>query len=231
MPDAAPVALPGLTTVTAPAPPDAPANLNPLNLDLGFRGSYDEFEMITPADGLMIRDAEGRLDIALVLAPPLQEGHRVSIEVDGVAASGEVTGSQVELSGLPYGSHASTFGGNALACAAGLAVLQVFDEERLVQRAEELGAFLGERLEAVARTFGCVTEARGVGLLRGLALADEIDPAATLAAVRERGVLLTLAGGNVLRFVPPLVVTREELEQGVDAVEAVLRAPPKKVAA
>lgn len=129
--------------------------------------------------------------------------------------------------GLPYGSHASTFGGNALACAAGQAVLRIIDDERLVSRAETLGAALGAQMEQLATELGSIEEARGLGLLRGLKLAPGVDPGATLAAIRERRVLLTLAGGDVLRFVPPLIVTEAQLDEGLQAVRAVLADPPK----
>ncbi|MDH5492732.1 MAG: aspartate aminotransferase family protein [Myxococcales bacterium] len=124
--------------------------------------------------------------------------------------------------GLPPGSHASTFGGNALACAAGLAVLRIFDEEQLIDQAARLGALLGERLEALAARLPRVLEARGEGLLRGLALGPDVDPSAILAALRERGLLLTLAGGDVLRISPPLVVTEAELDEGLRIVAEVL---------
>jgi acetylornithine/succinyldiaminopimelate/putrescine aminotransferase len=122
---------------------------------------------------------------------------------------------------LPPGTHATTFGGNPLACAAGLAVLAVFDEERLVDNAQNMGEYLGAQLQELT-SFRSVADARGQGLLRGILLADGVEPAATLAAVRERGVLLSIAGARVLRFTPPLCVTRDELDEGLSAVRAVL---------
>ena len=123
---------------------------------------------------------------------------------------------------LPPGSHATTFGGNPLACAAGLSVLAIFDEEGLVQNAEATGAHLGDKLEQLAQRSPAVLDARGRGLLRGLKLAPQLNPGQTLARVRERGVLLSLAGGDVLRFTPPLCVTRADLDEGLLAVEQVL---------
>lgn len=124
--------------------------------------------------------------------------------------------------GLPPGSHASTFGGNPLACAAGLSVLSIFDQEKLVENAAAVGDHLAARLtQLVART-PAVVEARGRGLLRGLRLADGLDPASVLAQIRERGVLLSIAGANVLRFTPPLCVTRAEIDEGCEVVEQVL---------
>jgi acetylornithine/succinyldiaminopimelate/putrescine aminotransferase len=124
--------------------------------------------------------------------------------------------------GLPPGTHATTFGGNPLACAAARAVLEIFDDEKLVENAAKMGEHLGKHLERIAAKGGAVNEARGKGLLRGLRVADGHDPAALLGAIREAGVLLSIAGGNVLRFTPPLCITAAEIDEGVAIVEKVL---------
>ena len=128
------------------------------------------------------------------------------------------------LSGaLPPGSHGSTFGGNALASAAARTVLAVLEQDGLVERADTLGAYLGQRLaEIAARHPKVAVGERGVGLLRGLVLAPGVDARVALGAARERGVLLTVAGSDALRFTPPLVVTQDELDEGLAQVEAVL---------
>ncbi len=132
--------------------------------------------------------------------------------------------------GLPYGSHASTFGGNPLACAAGLAVLRIFDREGLVENADRVGRHLGEALDRLVTdpSLPSAAEARGRGLLRGIRLDDGVDALATLHAVRDAGVLLSLAGGNVLRFSPPLNVTADEIDEGVSVVRGVLADAPRK---
>ncbi len=130
------------------------------------------------------------------------------------------------VNALPPGSHASTFGGNPLACAAGLAVLSIFDDERLVQNAATVGEHLGRGLSELARDLPSVSEARGLGLLRGVKLASGVNPAATLARIRERGVLLSLAGADVLRFTPPLCVTAAEIDEGLAVVRDVLQQAP-----
>jgi predicted acetylornithine/succinylornithine family transaminase len=128
--------------------------------------------------------------------------------------------------GLPPGTHGTTYGGNPLACAAALAVLRIFDRERLVENAERMGAYLGERLAALAadESLPAASEARGLGLLRGLAIAHAYDPAPILADIRQRGVLLSIAGGNVLRFSPPLTISQNEIAEALVAVEASLKA-------
>lgn len=128
--------------------------------------------------------------------------------------------------GLPPSSHASTFGGNALACAAGLAVLSIFDEEQLVKRAERLGGVLREMLTSLV-DLPAVVGIRGMGLLIGVALDPSVDALKTLAAIRAEHVLMTIAGGNVLRICPALTVTESELEEGVTVMRRVLTDPPK----
>ncbi len=127
---------------------------------------------------------------------------------------------------LPVGAHGSTYGGGPLACAAGLAVLRIFDDEKLVENAHAMGEHLRasfERLVADA-TIPAAAEARGRGLLQGVRIADGYDALAALAALRSEGVLASLAGGTVLRFAPALVVTRAEIDRGVAALETALRA-------
>ncbi len=128
---------------------------------------------------------------------------------------------------LPPGAHATTFGGNALACAAGLAVLQIMDDENLIVNATTMGVHLEEHLTSMVDDFEAAEEARGRGLLRGIKLADGIDPRGVLIALRDHGVLATLAGGVVLRISPPLTVTRDELDEGVEAIRRVLKDPPR----
>ena len=130
--------------------------------------------------------------------------------------------------GLPPGSHASTFGGNPLACAAGLAVLQIMDEEGLVENARVQGEHLAAALQAMDSRLGTSAGTRGLGLLQGIVLADEVDPGATITAIHAAGLLLTLAGGNVVRISPSLNVTQDELDEGLAILERVLAEAPRK---
>jgi acetylornithine/N-succinyldiaminopimelate aminotransferase len=124
---------------------------------------------------------------------------------------------------LPPGMHGSTFGGNALASAASLAVLRILDAENLVDAARTKGAALGAMLEQLVRDMPDVCEsARGQGLLWGLVLRPGLLARDVLAHVQDAGVLLLVAGERVLRFAPPLVVSAAELEEGVRALRRVL---------
>jgi acetylornithine/N-succinyldiaminopimelate aminotransferase len=125
--------------------------------------------------------------------------------------------------GLPPGTHGSTFGGNPLACAAARAVIEVIEEDGLLAAVTARGEHLGRGLAALAEKHPRVcTGERGRGLLRGLVLAPGYEPRELLNAVRERGVLLTAAGSNVLRFTPPLVVTDAEIDEGLARVDEAL---------
>ncbi|MDB4971733.1 MAG: Acetylornithine aminotransferase [Myxococcaceae bacterium] len=122
---------------------------------------------------------------------------------------------------LPPGTHASTFGGNPLAAAAALAVLDIFEEERVLDNVVARGRELAQALQGIVRDFpGAAVEARGMGLLQGIVLGKGIDPAQALARVREQGALATLAGGNVLRICPALTITQAELSEGLAHVRA-----------
>ena len=128
-------------------------------------------------------------------------------------------------SSLPPGTHGSTFGGNALASAAARTVLRVLEEEGLIAAAAEKGAKRSAMLsELAARHPDLCSGERGRGLLRGVVLKPGIDARLALGLARERGLLLTIAGGTVLRFTPPLVVTEAELEEGVRRLDEALRA-------
>jgi acetylornithine/N-succinyldiaminopimelate aminotransferase len=129
-----------------------------------------------------------------------------------------------KLSGaLPAGTHGSTFGGNALASAAALAVLGILEDEKLIDGARTKGEALGAMLQALARDLPEVCEgARGQGLLWGLVLRPGLGAREILPRIYEAGLLLTGAGEKVLRFSPPLVVSVAELEEGVGVLRGVL---------
>jgi acetylornithine/N-succinyldiaminopimelate aminotransferase len=128
---------------------------------------------------------------------------------------------------LPPGSHGSTFGGNPLASAAALAVLRVIEQEKLLENVEARGAQLTERLSALGRKHpGLVATVRGRGLLQALVLKDEVDARDVLGKLQDAGVLVTIAGGQALRFSPALNITSAELGSALDIVERVLGALP-----
>jgi len=118
------------------------------------------------------------------------------------------------------GSHASTFGGNPLASAAALAVLDVIDEEGLLKRADEAGRLFREGLEALVEKYAQVLEVRGEGLMIGMVVSGAAKD--IVASCREMGLLCCIAGEHVVRFVPPLNVKDDELEEALDMISEAL---------
>lgn len=138
--------------------------------------------------------------------------------ISAIAAS-----EQLMNKGLP-GSQGGTYGANAVACAAALATLEVIKEEQLVKNAAERGAQLLERLEAFNQEYAWIDEIRGKGLMLGMEIANgpqrprpEIAEKLTVAA-EELGLLLLRCGtqGQIVRWLPPLVVTKEEVDDAAD---------------
>jgi acetylornithine/LysW-gamma-L-lysine aminotransferase len=120
---------------------------------------------------------------------------------------------------LPKKAHGTTFGGNPLACAAALATIGYLESEELPQRALELGARFMDGLQGIDSSI--VREVRGLGLMVAIELKDKAAP--YLAALAESGVLALSAGSNVMRFLPPLVISAEDIDSVVEQVAAVLQ--------
>jgi acetylornithine/LysW-gamma-L-lysine aminotransferase len=121
---------------------------------------------------------------------------------------------------IPKKTHGTTFGGNPLVCAAALAAIRFIESEGLPGRAATLGARFLADLQALDAP--AVREVRGLGLMVGIELKEQAGP--HLAALAERGVLALSAGSNVIRFLPPLVISAAQLETVVEQVGAVLQA-------
>lgn len=126
-----------------------------------------------------------------------------------------------DLPALPAGSHGSTFGGNPLACAAGLATLDIIETCDLPTQAALTGTYALQRLREVVLPLPGVRSVRGLGLMLGIELKERVTP--VLQKLQEAGLLALPAGPTVLRLLPPLVITQAELDLAVDAVAAVLR--------
>ena len=118
-------------------------------------------------------------------------------------------------------SHASTFGGNPLACAGALAVLTALLDDRLLERIQAAGAYLHQGLESLQNRTSVVTAVRGLGLLQGMALS--IDGQPVVRDCLARRMLINCTVGNVLRFVPPLIVTNGEIDRLLDVLAGVLK--------
>jgi ornithine--oxo-acid transaminase len=155
------------------------------------------------------------------------EGVRPDVLVIGKALSGgfypvsAVLASREVLGVFRPGDHGSTFGGNPLACAVAREALRVIVEERLPERADELGRYFLGRLARIESSL--IREVRGKGLLIGVELVPEAGDARRYCeALKERGVLCKETHEHTIRFAPPLVITREEIDWALERIEAVL---------
>ncbi len=146
----------------------------------------------------------------------LAKGMGGGVAIGAFVATPQVAGQ------LKPGMHASTFGGNSLACAAAIATVQTIEREGLLERARTLGAYVTDWLRSLSRELsGLITEVRGRGLMIGVELAR---PGAEVAnECLSRGLVINCTHERVLRLYPALTVSEEELDQGLDILGNVLR--------
>lgn len=119
------------------------------------------------------------------------------------------------------GDHGSTFGGNPLACTAAITVLKVMQEENLVDNSRKMGAYFMEKLAALQHKYSIISEVRGMGLMIGIQFKDEIA-----VKVKEecfkKGYLVGNVGPGIIRLLPPLIVTRDNIDDMTDVLDDVL---------
>jgi predicted acetylornithine/succinylornithine family transaminase len=115
------------------------------------------------------------------------------------------------------GNHATTFGGTPLACAAALAVIETIEREHLLKNVQIMGALFLEKLQSVADKYDWIEGARGCGLMIGLVLKDSAAPLQKL--LQDKGLLTLATAIRVLRMLPPLTVTAEEINQAVALID------------
>lgn len=127
---------------------------------------------------------------------------------------------------LTYGTHATTFGGNPVACAAGLAVLEALSENGFLEHVVEVGRALEAGLNQIGTRSGAFSEVRGRGLLIGAVLhpGAGFEAKDIVDACRARGVLVHVAGRDVLRLAPPLILSAAEAQEGLEAISAAVDA-------
>jgi acetylornithine/N-succinyldiaminopimelate aminotransferase len=121
------------------------------------------------------------------------------------------------------GDHGSTFGGNPIACAAGVATVKTIYGEHLLEHATQIGEYLHGKIGELAQKHDLITGARGLGLMRAFDLSapraqDIMDRAL------ERGLLITNAGPSTIRFVPPLIIQQGEIDEAMEKLDASLAA-------
>ena len=146
----------------------------------------------------------------------LAKGMGGGVPIGAIVARGEIAAA------FQPGTHGSTFAGNPLVCAAALAVMQAIAEEGLVDRAAEMGTYLMARLGELAKAHPVITEVRGRGLMVAIELGIPSEP--VVAACLARGLLVNNVQPKAIRFVPPLIVERGDIDEAIVILGSALSA-------
>lgn len=123
---------------------------------------------------------------------------------------------------LVPGDHGTTYGGNPFACAAVCKVFDLFEENRIVEHVKEVAPYLMKRLKELAANHSCIKEVRGMGLMCGIELKEEISVGDVIQAARKNGLIVISAENNTLRLVPPLIVTKDNIDEAAAVLERCL---------
>ena len=124
---------------------------------------------------------------------------------------------KVAQNSLVAGDHGTTYGGNPLACAAICKVLELFEKQNILANVNRVGAYLYDRLEEVAKEYDCIKAHRGVGLMQGLVFEQPVGD--IIKRAMDLGLILINAGANIIRFVPSLVITEEDVDQMISILK------------
>lgn len=138
----------------------------------------------------------------------------------GVPVGAFMLTEKVAQNSLTSGDHGTTYGGNPLACAAISKVLDLFEEQKVLDNVNEVGAYLSAKLDELVEKYDYIKEHRGVGLLHGLECNGPVGD--IIIKALDKGLLLINAGTNVIRFIPPLVITRENVDEMIAILEECL---------
>jgi len=137
----------------------------------------------------------------------------------GVPIGAMLTGERTNVFGP--GDHGTTFGGNPLACAAGVATIRTLDQEQIIPRVAQLGDYLQQRLQSLQQRYPFIADVRGLGLMQAFDVRDGLAPAIVKTAL-EQGLLLNNAGTGTIRMIPPLILTRGDIDEAMAILDRVL---------
>ena len=135
----------------------------------------------------------------------------------GVPVGAFLLTEKVAANSLVAGDHGTTYGGNPLACAAIEKVLDLFEKDHIIDNVREVAPYLEQRLEELKSKYDCITERRGTGLMQGLVFDHPVREIIDRAL--EKGLILINAGAEIIRFVPPLVITRKNVDEMISILD------------
>jgi acetylornithine/LysW-gamma-L-lysine aminotransferase len=130
------------------------------------------------------------------------------------------------LSSMNKGEHSSTFGGNPISCAAGIAALKALTEDGLIENSEKMGKIFREGLEKLKEKHTMIREIRGKGLMIGIEMKFEIKD--ILMGLIKEGILMLYSGRNILRILPPLVISEDDITKVLHALDSILTEEEQK---
>ena len=136
----------------------------------------------------------------------------------GVPVGAFMMTEKVAQQSLTSGDHGTTYGGNPLACAAISKVIDLFEEQNILANVNETGAYLYEKLDALTAKYDHIRAHRGIGLMQGLECDSPVNEIINRAI--EKGLLLINAGTNIIRFIPPLIVSKADVDNMIEIVDA-----------
>ena len=139
----------------------------------------------------------------------------------GVPVGAFVLDEKTALGSLVPGDHGTTYGGNPFVCAAVSKVLDIFEQDAIVDHVKEVGAYLEGKLDALVDKYDCIAARRGKGLIQGLVIQGRPVGEVVLKSIDE-GLIVITAGSDVLRLVPPLVITKDHVDEMVTKLERAL---------
>ena len=139
----------------------------------------------------------------------------------GVPVGAFLLGEKAAANSLVAGDHGTTYGGNPLACAAVKKTLDLFEENHIIEHVNSVGKYLEEALDKVAGNHVCITMRRGKGLMQGLAFDKPV--ANIIKNAIEKGLLLISAGTDVIRFLPPLIISKEDVDVMIGILEEAIK--------
>ena len=138
----------------------------------------------------------------------------------GGVAIGAMTARSEVAASLRPGTHASTFGGNSIACAAAIATFEAIEDEKLIENAVEMGKYASEKLEQLAAKYPVIDHIRGKSLMIGIQL--KINGAPIVAKCLEKGLRINCTHDTVIRFMPSMTITKEQLDMAMSIFESAL---------
>ena len=138
----------------------------------------------------------------------------------GVPVGAFLMTEKVASQSLTAGDHGTTYGGNPLAAAAINKVLDLFEENHIIENVVSVGEYLAEKLDELVEKYDCIETRRGLGLMQGLVFKDSVAP--IIQRALDKGMIIINAGTNIIRFIPPLIITKEHVDEMVAILEACL---------